>query len=438
MNQINVSINNFEISPDLLNQCIHCGLCLQSCPTYRILGFEMDSPRGRIALMKAATNDRLNEAELNDNFRLHIDLCLACRACETACPSGVQYGRLIEPAKIFINQHHKISDIERFIRWLGLRQLLPYTARLKILASILSVYQVSGLQKFVRTTQLLPGNLKAMEQLLPPRNLNKRTEVLSAISFIPKRGQILFFTGCIQEGFLGRINQATIQVLRHNGYQVIVPRNQTCCGAAHTHLGDLDQAQLLAKKNIDEFLKYQDIDAIVNNAGGCGLALKEYGDLLKDDSVYSQRAREFSNKVFDINEFLIDNEYIKPPHPVPAKAVYIDSCHLRHGQKIIDQPRDLLRSIPELELVELENPDQCCGSAGVYNIAHPELAGHILKAKMDDIAACEAQLIITSNTGCHLQLLAGVNQFGSKAKVLHIMEVLAIAYAGNLRDYYEL
>lgn len=421
--QFHFTSNDFS---SLVNQCVHCGLCLQTCPTYRLFGLEMDSPRGRISLIRAAASGRLDVADIQGGFALHIDLCLACRACETACPSGVQYGRLIEPAKALINFYHKPGPGEILLRWVGLKHLLPHPRRLKLLAAVLRIYQVSGLQWFVRKLNFLPPNLKIMEGLIPPAI--GRVRGRPSIDRSNHRARVFLFTGCIQEGFLGGINQATRNVLERNGFEVIIPEGQTCCGAAYTHLGEINQARELARRNIDAFLSQPSFEAIISNAGGCGLALKEYPHLLANDPNYYQKAIEFSKKVVDISEFLMENLSQKPTKCITTKAVYVDSCHLRHGQKVIDQPRRLISFVPGLELVELEQPDQCCGSAGVYNIAHPETANAILQSKMEDIFACEPELIITANTGCHLQMIMGVHQFKRKARVVHIMELLDMAY----------
>lgn len=410
----------------LLNQCIHCGLCLQSCPTYDVFGTEMDAPRGRIALMRAASEGRISPVELSDTFSKHIDLCLSCLSCQTACPSGVKYSELIETTKVALDKRRKQGVTERLIRWVGLVQTMPHVGRLKAMARLLKIYQVTGLQKLVRKLNFLPRPLKAAEAILPPITTKYRDYSRPAPASGAKRGEVAFFIGCIQEAFLAPVNEATIRVLQRNGFEVHFPTGQTCCGAAQLHIGEEKLARDLARKNIDAFARY---DVIINNAGGCGATLKdEYEDLFHDDPIYQEKARAFRVKVKDINEFLFANLRERPNGVVPVKVTYSDSCHLRHGQKIIQQPRALLRMIPGLELVELKLPDRCCGSAGVYNIVHSETADQVLDSKMADIAATGASIIVASNTGCHMQLVAGVRRAGLNAKVMHVVELLDMSY----------
>jgi glycolate oxidase iron-sulfur subunit len=410
----------------LLNQCIHCGLCLQACPTYAVFGTEMDAPRGRIALMRAASEGRFGLAEFNDGFTRHINLCLSCLACQSACPSGVRYGRLIETAKVSIERHRTPGAVEQFVRWLGFRQLMPHRDRLKLVARLMWVYEKTGLQALVRQLNVLPRPLKAMEAVLPPIEAKYRNYSTPAPALGDKRGTVAFFIGCIQEAFLAPVNEATIRVLQRNGYDVHFPAGQTCCGAAQLHMGEETLARELARKNIDAFAPY---DIVINNAGGCGATLKdEYTQLFENDPVYLEKAKQFKAKVKDISEFLADHLNVPPVGPVKVKATYSDSCHLRHAQKVIKPPRELLKKIPGLELVELGLPDRCCGSAGVYNIVQSETADAILDAKMADVTGTGAELIITSNTGCHMQLIAGARRTGVAAQVKHVVEVLDMSY----------
>ncbi len=410
----------------LVNQCIHCGLCLQACPTYNVFGTEMDAPRGRIALMRAASEGRITLQDFNDSFTLHMNLCLSCLACQTACPSGVKYGALIETTKFTIERHRTPGAVERFVRWVGFQQMMPHLGRLKLMARLMWVYEKIGLQGLVRRLNLLPRPLRAMEAILPPIVPSYRDYSRPAPALGEKRGTVAFFIGCIQEAFLAPANAATIRVLQRNGYEVHFPRGQTCCGAAQLHMGEERLAKELARKNMDAFEKY---DVIINNAGGCGATLKtEYIELFHDDPVEQERARRFGAKVQDISEFLVEHLNVPPTGEVKVKATYSDSCHLRHAQKVIKPPRELLKKIPGLELVELKLPDRCCGSAGVYNIVHSEVADEILDTKMADIAATGAELIVTSNTGCHMQLVAGVRRAGLQARVMHVVEVLDLSY----------
>ena len=410
----------------MLQQCIHCGLCLPACPTYAVFGTEMDAPRGRIALMRAASEGRIG---LNDSaFEEHISLCLSCRACETACPSGVQYGPLVETARIAIEQARTPSTLERFVRWLTLRNLLPNIGTLRLLARLMRIYQVVGLQRLVRRLNFLPRHLQNMEALLPPLSTSYTDYRHVAPAIGPKQGTVAFFHGCVQEAFLSDINKATIRVLQRNGYEVHFPQGQTCCGAAPLHVGEEALARDLARRNIDAFTNGE-YDAIINNAGGCGATLKEYAHLLRNDPAYATKVDQFVAKIQDISEFLADHLNNPPRGQVKVRATYADSCHLRHAQKIVRQPRSLLQAIPGLELVELKKPDHCCGSAGVYNIMQVDAANAVLDNKMADIATTDADTIVATNTGCYMQLLYGVRRAGLKARVVHLVELLDRSYA---------
>lgn len=411
----------------LWQQCIHCGLCLQACPTYVVFGTEADSPRGRISLIRAASQGRI---ELDGAFQEHIDLCLACRSCETACPSGVQYGALVETARVALEQDRRPAWPERLLRWLALRQLMPNVGRLKFIARLGRLYQVSGLSALVRRLNFLPARLKTMEAMLPPLPARYPDYSHPAPARGPRRGKVAFFYGCVQEAFLADINAATVRVLQENGFDVEFPARQTCCGAAQLHLGELELTLQLARQNIDALLDPpgEPYAAIINNAGGCGAALKGYAHLLKDDPGYAQKAVSFVEKVQDISEFLAGQGLVPPRGELKARLTYSDSCHLRHAQKVVQQPRDLLRAIPGVELVELSRPDLCCGSAGVYNLVQTESADAILDLKMQDIAATDAELIVATNTGCYFQLLNGVRRLGYPARVVHLVELLDQSY----------
>ena len=413
----------------MLQQCIHCGLCLQACPTYTVFGTESDAPRGRIALMRAVSDGRI---AMEGPFEAHIDLCLGCRACETACPSGVQYGSLVEAARISLESTRRHGLLERVIRWLALRQMLPHLNRLKWIARFGRLYQMSGLQRLVRSLNILPERLKLMEGMLPvlPARYPDYRRPAPAIGV--KHGAVAFFHGCVQEAFLARVNAATVRVLQRNGFDVHVPRSQTCCGAAQLHLGELEQARQLARRNIDAFEEMEKhagrLDAIINNAGGCGATLKEYAHLLRGDPDYTEKARQFVDRIKDISEFLAGHLNAIPSGEVHARVTYADSCHLRHAQKVVRQPRDLLKAIPGLDLVELKRADHCCGSAGVYNLLQVESANAVLDRKMADIAATGAEFIVASNTGCYFQYLYGTQRAHSKARVVHLVELLDQSY----------
>jgi glycolate oxidase iron-sulfur subunit len=412
----------------LLSRCIHCGLCLPSCPTYAAFGTEMDSPRGRIALMRALSEGRI---EMNLTFRQHMLLCLACRACEPACPSGVQYGALAETTRSALQETQSLGILQRAIRRLVLRELLAHSGRLRFIAWWARLYEKLGVQRVVRAAKFLPETLRAAEALLPPLSANRPDYRFAAPSIGSCRGSVAFFHGCIQDAFLAQVNAATIRVLQRNGYTVHIPVGQTCCGAAQLHVGEHEMALDLARRNIDAF-DVDRYDAIINNAGGCGAILKDYANLLENDPAYGERARRFVSKVKDISEFLVGHLHVPPTGTVKARATYSDSCHLRNVQGVVVQPRDLLRQIPGVELVELTQPDRCCGSAGVYNIVQVQTAEAVLETKMADIAASGADTIVVSNAGCQLQLVSGVRRAGLRARVVHVVELLDESYAAGM------
>ncbi len=411
-------------------RCIHCGMCLQVCPTYAVFGTEMDSPRGRIALMRAASEGLIEHGEIEGAFAEHLTRCLACRACETACPSGVRYGEMIEAARVALETQRTPGVWERMVRWLAFRQMMPHVGRLKFVARLMWLYETMGVQRLVRALDVLPKTLKAMEAILPPIVPRYRDYRAPAPALGPagRRGRVAFFVGCVQEAFLSPVNEATIRVLQRNGYEVHFPAGQTCCGAAQLHMGEQGLARDMARRNIDAFLA-QDYDAIISNAGGCGMTLKdEYVRLFQDDPIYAKRARQFSASVKDISEFLFEHLRVLPRGEIRARVTYSDSCHLRHAQKVVQPPRELLKCIPGLQLVELGQPDRCCGSAGVYNIVQSDTANAILDMKMADITAVGADFIVTSNAGCHMQLIAGARRAGLKARVLHVVQLLDMSY----------
>jgi glycolate oxidase iron-sulfur subunit len=409
---------------DLLNQCIHCGLCLPACPTYAVFHTEMDGPRGRIALIGAATDGRIG---VDGVFREHLELCLGCRACETACPSGVHYGALFEVAREAIEQERTPGRGERFVRWLALRQLLPHRQRLRWLARGLWLYQRTGVQSLVRRWRVLPKSIRTMEALLPPLDAGYPDYGKPAPAVGQKRGEVAFLYGCVQDAFLARINAATVRVLQRNGYEVHFPQRQTCCGAAQLHTGEAELARELARRNIDACAS-RDYAAIISNAGGCGATLKQYAHLLHDDPGYADKAQQFVAKFQDISEFLAAHLHNPPTGELRLRATLVDSCHLRHGQRIVRQPRQLLQAIPGLMLVELQQPEMCCGSAGIYNIVQADTANQVLDAKMNDVAATNAEMVVTANTGCHMQMIYGVRKAGLRAEVVHLVELLDRSY----------
>ena len=408
----------------LLSQCIHCGLCLPSCPTYTVLHTEMDSPRGRIQLMAAAADGRI---DLTGAFRQHIELCLGCRACETACPSGVQYGSLLEMARSGIEESRRVSGPERLFRRLALKELMPHPDRLRLLARGMTLYQRLGMSKVIRALGVLPQRLRDLEALLPPLSAVFPDDSQPAPAMGERRGTIAFLHGCVQDAFLGNVNAATIRVLQRNGYEVHFPKTQTCCGAAAMHMSEDELAADLARQNIDA-VEPDHYDAIISNAGGCGAILKAYDHVLADDPAYAERAGIYAEKVQDISEFLVRHLHAPPAGHIDARVTYADSCHLRHAQGIVNQPRDLLRSIPGIELIEMNEPDKCCGSAGVYNIVQTETANLVLDAKMADIRSTGADTIVTTNTGCHMQYFYGVKRSRLDIRVVHLVELLDWSY----------
>jgi len=408
----------------LLDQCIHCGLCLPACPTYEVFHTEMDGPRGRIALMRAASEGQIALDDLS--VQQHLDRCLGCRACETACPSGVQYGVLLEEARAAVAAQRTPGRLERLGRYVFLRSLMPHRGRLRGLARVLRLYQAAGLHR-VAARMRLPDALRRMEALLPPLQPGFPRYRRLAAALGEKRGTVAFLHGCVQDAFLGRVNDATVRVLQRNGYEVVVPRRQTCCGAAALHVGEEALARTLARRNIDAFEAGR-YDAVLNNAGGCGAMLQSYGHLLRDNPGYAEKAKRFVAQVQDVGAFLATHLHVPPEGRIDARVTYADSCHLRHGQGVVEAPRALLRRIPGITLIELQHPDRCCGSAGVYNIAQPEIADTILNAKMADIRTTGARYVVTTNTGCHLQLIQGVQRAGLNAEVVHLVELLDQSY----------
>ncbi len=388
----------------------------------------MDGPRGRIALMRAAAEGRIG---LEGALRQHLDLCLGCRACETACPSGVQYGALLERARADLAEQHRAGPVERGIRRLALRELMPRRGRLRGLARVSGPMQRIGLTRLAVRLPGLPRWLRTLADLLPPELRDVHAPMgVTLPAQGARRGRVFFLAGCVQDAFLGHVNAATIRVLQRCGYEVTIPAGQTCCGAAALHLGDREDARRLARQNIDAC---RGDSAIISNAGGCGAALKEYGHLLHDDREYAAAAADFAARVQDVSEFLAAQPERPAARPLNLRVTYADSCHLRHGQRVAAEPRALLASLPGVELVELERPDMCCGSAGVYNIVQAETADCVLDAKMKDVAATGAQVVVVTNTGCHMQLVHGVRRAGLDVRVMHLVELLDRAYADGER-----
>ena len=412
-----------------VNRCVHCGLCLAYCPTFSILGTEMDSPRGRIFLIKSMAEGRIG---LTDSTAAHLDLCLGCRACETVCPSAVPYGQLIEAARADIERQRPGGALRRFFRWVNFDVLLPHPRLLSLAAAGLRFYQVSGLQRLVRASgllRLLPGPLASWEPLLPaiPAAADRAPlpEVTPADG--TKRATVGLLTGCIQQVAFGPHNRATARVLARNGVEVVAPRTQSCCGALHAHAGEHATALELAKNTIIAF-ESAGVEQVVVNTSGCGAHMKAYGTLLAGDPAWAERARRFATRVSDISEFLAREPLRGPLRPVSRTVTYHDPCHVAHGQKIRKEPRALLAQIPGLTVRELHEADWCCGSAGTYNLTQPEMAGRLQRRKVENIRATGADAVVTANPGCIIQIQQGLEGGDRPVRVLHIVELLDEAY----------
>jgi glycolate oxidase iron-sulfur subunit len=410
-----------------LDRCVHCGLCLNACPTYRELGLEMDSPRGRVYQMVQVAEG----APITPSYIEHIGLCLACRGCESACPSGVRYGRMVEDARAEIESRRKRGIGARIVRRFVFGHLLGSRALLTIMGAMLYLYEASGLKSLVRAMGFLKliGRLGDLEQLAPSADPPFFFSQIGR-TFPPqgeRKYRVAFLAGCIANVAFARLNEATVRVLQRNGCEVVVPDGQGCCGALHVHSGLPGEARVLARRNIDAVLG-GGFDAVITNAAGCGSTLKEYGELLEEDSAYAAKAKEFSAKMRDITEFLGSIEINREMGPVNAIVTYQDSCHLAHGQRVRSAPRKLLGMVPGVTFREMPGADLCCGSAGIYNVVENEMSGQILRRKMESVGATRAEIIATANPGCILQLQAGVRQQRSGQRVMHVIELLDLAY----------
>lgn len=420
------------LSVEGVNQCVHCGLCLAYCPTFSELGTEMDSPRGRIFLVKSLAEGRIR---LTDPTVEHLSLCLDCRACETVCPAGVPYGRLIEAAKAEIERQRPGRLGRRLLRRLNFGVLLGHPRLLAAAAAGLRLYQTTGLQRLVRRsglTRFLPGTLPAWEALLPTIPPAADRAPLPAVTPAvgSRRARVALLTGCVQAVVFGAHNRATARVLARNGCDVLAPAGQGCCGALNAHGGDHARAVEMAKQTIQVF-EAVGADAVVVNTSGCGAHMKAYGHNLAGDPAYAERARRFAASVRDLAEFLAQEPLRGPLAPVPLTCTYHDPCHVVHGQKIKSEPRRLLAQIPGLRVVELTESDWCCGSAGIYNLTEPEMATRLLHRKVGHVLATGAEAVVTANPGCILQIQAGLGAHESGVRVMHLVEILDRAYGGT-------
>lgn len=429
-----------QMDYSILQQCMHCGMCLPTCPTYVETKLERHGPRGRIALMRAIADERL---ELTEAFAEEMYYCLGCLACETACPAGVDYAKLFEAARGDIEEQGMAGGGQRvFWRWLAVKTIFMRPRLLRCVGRGLWLYQVSGLQKLLRKIgfmRLLPKNLRELEPQTPII-CKHFSDTLIAVEEKPKgesHFRVGLLTGCVQDLAFSNINRDTADVLLANGCTVFTPRNQSCCGSLHAHNGELALAEQLARRLIDAF-EPEKLDAIISNAGGCGSHLKHFTPLLKNDPDYAERARDWDRKAKDIHEWLVEIDFRHPPAPVPSPSslspsppspvpiTYHESCHLCHGQKVVNQPRQVLAAIPGIECRELPESNWCCGSAGIYNITQPETAGRLQQRKADNICKTGATVVATSNPGCHLQLVNGL--CNTNIQVTQPVTLLAEAY----------
>jgi glycolate oxidase iron-sulfur subunit len=419
---------------DKYSACVHCGMCLEACPTYQETGLEAHSPRGRVYLIKSVADGKM---DLNEFFADPVNTCLDCRACETACPANVQVGALIEEARGQLHKANPPKGLSGMVHKLFLHHLFPHPKRMQTLHWMLKMYQKSGLRTLTHKTKILrilPIHLMDMEKALPvltrPPVLRSHPERLQAIG--PKRAKVAVLTGCVMDVVYSDINEATIRVLRKNGCEVWIPQEQRCCGALHVHAGDRDTAKRLAKLNIEAFLS-EEVDAIIINAAGCGSTLKEYDQLLKSDPEFKGHAEEFAHKVTDISQFLVKLGFIKPKGSLDLTVTYHDACHLAHAQKIRVEPRELLEAIPGLNIIKLPDSDRCCGSAGIYNLTHPDMANTLLERKLDDIPnGCDA--VAMGNPGCMMQFQSGIVRHGRTEQIVHTIQLLDWSYRNERSD----
>ena len=411
----------------ILDKCVHCGFCLPACPTYALWGEEMDSPRGRIYLMKLALEGK---TEMNETWVGHLDSCLGCVSCMTACPSGVDYGKLIEATRAQIERNFRRPAATILHRRM-LFEIFTRPDRLKLLRWPLLAYQKSGLRTALQSLgvlRLLPKSLAAMDTLLPRAKPLEKIDTLTSANG-EKRKRVGMLLGCVQRSFFSDVNAATARVLSAEGCEVVAPEEQSCCGALCIHTGEEARAQEFARKLIDAFEKAE-VEAIVINAAGCGSAVKEYGYLLRDDPAYAQRARRFAAKCKDITEFLAELPRRAERKSLPARVAYQDACHLQHAQGVRLQPRNLLQQIPDLQLVEIPEAPICCGSAGIYNLVQPDAARELGDRKAGHVAAQKPDVVATGNPGCLLQLQASLARAGHSIPVVHTIQLLDASIRG--------
>lgn len=407
---------------DILQQCMHCGLCLAVCPTYELTKLERSSPRGRIRMVRSVAR---GEMELSPLFADEMNFCLDCQACETACPAGVKYGQIIEAARVVVDKANYGSKVGLLIKRFALRNIVASKNALKFVSKLLWIYQKTGLQKLIRSSGLLklfPNNLSEIEKLTPVISDKFSDTQIKEIE-LPD-GEVKYKTafhfGCLMNTMFADINIDTIDVLKECGCKVITPKDQVCCGSLMGHNGDMDFALKLARKNIDAFEK-QDYDFLISNSAGCGAFMKDYAHLLKDDPVYAEKAKIFSSKVKDITEFLSEQkpEFNFNLKPEAAHVTYHDACHLIHAQKVSEQPRQVIKSLPGVNYTELNEASWCCGSAGIYNVVRYDDSIKMLERKMKNIKNTNADVVITGNPGCMGQIKYGTQKFNVDVEVIH-------------------
>jgi len=418
----------------VLQQCMHCGLCLPTCPTYEATKVERHSPRGRIALMRAIADERL---AVSKAFADEMYFCLGCLACMTACPAGVNYAELFEHARAEAEESGVLQSPRRnLIRTVAIRGLFMNLKRLRLVGRLIRTYQQLGIQSAIRrcgVLRLLPHRLRELEAMTPEVQAKFSQELIAPVTAPEgqKRYRVALLTGCAQDLIFSDVNRDTAEVLSRNGCEVVTPRDQFCCGSLHAHNGEWKLAQELARKQIEQFPP-SEFDAIISNAGGCGSHLKHYRKLLAGDAAYSERAALWDQKAKDIHQWLVEIGIESPKSQAARQVVtYHESCHLAHGQKIVNQPRQVLRSVPGLELVELPESNWCCGSAGIYNLIQPEMADALLARKLKHIESTSATILATANPGCQLQLINGARKRELNLRVVHPITLLAEAYRAS-------
>jgi glycolate oxidase iron-sulfur subunit len=422
---MSIETNEPRAYRDLIGDCVHCGFCLPACPTYVSWGNEMDSPRGRIDLMKGVHDGVI---QLDRTVAAHFDACLGCMACVTACPSGVQYDLLIESTRAAIETKTRREPLDRAFRSL-MFALMPYPGRLRLLAMPLIAYAKSGLQAVVRKSGILrglPPRVAQLDALLPSltfADLRRDVAPFTPAQNGPARAAVGLVAGCVQRAFFPNVNEATVRVLSAEGCDVCVPAGQGCCGALSLHSGRLDEAKRFARALIERF-EAAPVETIVINAAGCGSTLKEYGELLANEPRYAERARAFSAKVRDVNEFLVTLEPRAERGRIDARVAYHDACHLAHAQRVREAPRTLLQSIPGLELLEIPQGEMCCGSAGTYNLFQPASAHEIGERKADNVASVAPDMLASANPGCTIQIQSILRERGASLPAAHPIELL--------------